>query len=446
MTDVTSPCPVDVSPEVLSDPAAVLFGLEDEFSVLHAERMTPTAIKVVVELTAREGPCPACGVLTTAVKERPLARLVDVPASGQRVQLWWRKRRLACREALCPRRSFTQTSAAVRPRGRVTERLRDRVATAIASSNRAVSDVAAEYGVSWPTAHQALVAAAARWLPAPTPTTVLGIDETRFRTVRWILDGISWKRSDPWLTSFVDCSAEGPGSLLGLAPGRTGSCVKEWLAEQTPQFRAAVQTVVIDPSAPYASGIRASLPNARIAVDKWHLVALAHTMVTEVRQRVTRDQLGRRGTTSDPVWVNRRMLLTGAEHLSTKQWRRLWTGFDTTNDPTKEIQAAWAVKERLRILLGQSEPSKIRWALADFYEAVADAHLPEATRLAGTIERWWPAVLVALTTGITNARTEGFNRIIKQTKRVGCGFRNMINYQRRILTHIAVTRPRWSTA
>jgi hypothetical protein len=63
-------------------------------------------------------------------------------------------------------------------------------------------------------------------------------------------DGISWKRSDPWLTSFVDCSADGPGSLLGLAPGRTGSCVKEWLAEQTPAFRAAIEIVVIDPSAP----------------------------------------------------------------------------------------------------------------------------------------------------------------------------------------------------
>ncbi len=367
-------------------------------------------------------------------------------ASGQRVELWWRKRRLACRETLCPRRSFTQTCTAVRPRGRVTERLRDQVATAIASSNRAVSDVAAEYGVSWPTAHRALIAAAARWLPTPTPTRVLGIDETRFRTVRWILDGISWKRSDPWLTSFVDCSVDGPGSLLGLAPGRTGSCVTDWLVEQTPEFRTAIHTVVIDPSAPYASGIRAALPDAVIAVDKWHLVALAHTMVTEVRQRVTREHLGRRGTTADPVWVNRRMLLTGAEHLSAKQWDRLWTGFDQRNDPTKQIQAAWAVKERLRMLLAQSEPSKIRWALADFYETVLDAHLPEATRLAGTIERWWPAILVALRTGITNARTEGFNRIIKQTKRVGCGFRNMINYQRRILTHIAVTRPRWSTA
>ena len=142
----------------------------------------------------------------------------------------------------------------MRPRGRITERLRDQVATAIASSNRAVSDVAAEYGVSWPTAHRALIAAAVAWLPAPEPTTVLGIDETRFRTVRWVLDGISWKRSDPWLTSFVDCSVDGPGSLLGLAPGRTGSCVKEWLNEQTEQFRHQIDTVVIDPSAPYASG------------------------------------------------------------------------------------------------------------------------------------------------------------------------------------------------
>jgi hypothetical protein len=41
---------------------------------------------------------------------------------------------------------------------------------------------------------------------------------------------------------------------------------------------------------------------------------------------------------------------------------------------------------------------------------------------------------------------EGFNRVIKQTKRIGCGNRNMINYQRRILSHIAVTRPQRTAA
>jgi len=429
----------------MSDATSVLFGLEHDFRVLEVQRVDTTTVKVIIEQTVREGPCPECGMFSGVVKERPWMRLRDLPISGQTVELWWRKRRLVCGEVLCPRKTFTQVSIAVRPRARVTERLRQRVAHAIASSNRAVSDVACEFGVSWPTAHKALVVAAARWLPEPVPTSRLGIDETRFRSVRWILDGLTWRRSDPWLTSFVDCSRDGPGSLLGLAPGRTGACVKEWLGEQSEEFRNAIKIVVIDPSAPYASGIRAALPDAKIAVDKWHLVALANQMVTEVRQRVTRDLLGRRGTVADPVWVNRRLLLTGAEHLSRRQWKRLGAMLDNC-DPTGEIGAAWGVKERLRMLLAEHEPSKIRRRLADFYDAAIDAQLPETSRLAETVQTWWPAILVALTEDASNARTEGFNRIIKQTKRVGCGYRNMINYQRRILSHIAVTRPHRSAA
>jgi hypothetical protein len=52
--------------------------------------------------------------------------------------------------------------------------------------------------------------------------------------------------------------------------------VREWLGEQFAAFRDAIKIVVIDPSAPYASGIRAALPDVKIAVDKWHLVALAN--------------------------------------------------------------------------------------------------------------------------------------------------------------------------
>jgi transposase len=70
--------------------------------------------------------------------------------------------------------------------------------------------------------------------------------------------------------------------------------------------------------------------------------------------------------------------------------------------------------------------------------------LPETTRLAKTLQAWWPAILAALTNDVSNARTEGINRVIKQTKRVGCGYRSMNNYQRRILSHIAVTRPQRS--
>jgi transposase len=434
----------------MDETTSVLFGLDDH-RVLGVTRVDERVVRVVIEPIEREGACPACGVLSARVKDRPLVRLRDLPASGQLVQLWCRRRRLACREPDCPRMSFTPASAQVPTRARLTARLREELAAAIAGSNRAVADVAAEHEVSWHTAHKALVAAAAHWLPEPTPTRVLGIDETRTRTVRWILEEAAgrrmWRRSDPWMTSFVDVDADPTraGLLLGLAPGRSGSCVRAWLGEQTQAFRDLVEFVVIDPSAPYASGIRAALPAARIAVDKWHLVRLANEAVTEVRQRVTREQHGHRGTTEQPAWVHRRMLLTAGDRLSARQLARLRAVL-ASDDPTGEIGAAWAVKERLRMLLGEAEPARIRQALWDFYDAAAAADMPETTRLATTIETWWPAVLVALTEDVTNARTEGFNRIIKQTKRVACGFRNMDNYQRRIMSHIALTRTRPAAA
>ena len=48
---------------------------------------------------------------------------------------------------------------------------------------------------------------------------------------------------------------------------------------------------------------------------------------------------------------------TGVEHLTARQWRRLGRMLDE-HDPTDEIGAAWAVKERLRMLLAESEPAK----------------------------------------------------------------------------------------
>jgi transposase len=196
----------------------------------------------------------------------------------------------------------------------------------------------------------------------------------------------------------------------------------------------------------FAAGLASALPaTAQIAVDKWHLVRLANEAVTEVRQRVTREQHGHRGTLAQPAWVHRRMLLAAGDRLSGRQLARLRAVL-ASYDPTGEIGAAWAVKEGLRMLLAQTNPEQIREALWRFYDAAAAADIPETTRLATTVETWWPAILVALTEDVTNARTEGFNRIIKQTKRVACGFRNMDNYQRRIMSHMALTRTRPAAA
>lgn len=145
---------------------------------------------------------------------------------------------------------------------------------------------------------RALVAHAAVELAEPEPTTVLGMDEVRFGRVRWLPEGVGadgatrWRRMDPWETGFVDLAGD-----------------QAWLAQRSSEFRDRTATVVIDPHAGHAAAVRLALPDARIAVDHFHLIMLGNRAVTAVRQRVTRDLLGRREDKTDPVWANRRLLL-----------------------------------------------------------------------------------------------------------------------------------------
>ncbi len=121
---------------------------------------------------------------------------------------------------------------------------------------------------------------------------------------------------------------------------------------------------------------------------------LANQVVTEVRRRAARDQHGHRGRATDAASAHRRLLLRAGDTLGPKALARL-TKTLRTDDPTDEIGAAWAIKELLRQLLAAHGPTSYsRSGTAHlrtrFLTACVDADMPETTRLAATIERWWP--------------------------------------------------------
>jgi transposase len=411
---------------------------------LAVERVALTALGVRIVQLVTDDPeaarCPGCRVVSTSGKDWVLTRPHDLPCGGGQVAVQWRKRRWRCRTQACERATFTEQVAQVPAGMRTTTRLRSALAVAV-EDGRDQSEVAAAHGVSWPTVQRAVVARGVVE-PEPEPVRVLGMDETRFGRPRWLPDGhhddgrIRWVRTDPWETGFVDITGE--QSLLGQVDGRTSAAVKAWLDARSEAFRAGIEVVVIDPHAGYAAAVRAVLPDAAIAVDHFHLIMLGNKAVTAVRQRVTRDLLDRRGRTTDPVWANRRLLLRGRERLSEPALARMWNGC-VDHDPSGQILSAWIGKEELRALCATAaqggHPSEIRDRLYAFYRWCADAQIPELTTLAETIETWWPAIEVFLTTGLTNARTEGTNRLIKQVKRAACGFRNRDNYRRRVRLH-----------
>jgi hypothetical protein len=106
------------------------------------------------------------------------------------------------------------------------------------------------------------------------------------------------------------------------------------------------------------------------------------------------------------------------------------------SDRSGQILASWIAKEELRKLLALARTDPPREVIAAqlylFYNWCAATTIGELHTLATTVETWWPEIEAFIDTGITNAKTEGLNRLVKQVKRSGCGFRKVDNKHRRV--------------
>ena len=411
------------------DAASVIFNLPG-YRVIDAVDLPLGGRRVKVQPVDLEDGCPECGTVSSRVHAWSVQRVRDV-GHACRVEVVVRKPRLACVEPACGRRTFTPVSEQLPPRARCTTRLKTTVLAAVIDSGRAVAEVAADHGVAWWTV-QATVTAAALLLPNVDDLYVrrLGIDEHRYRRVRWFRDEHGgWRRVEPWMSTIVNTHG---GQVLGVVDGRDSAAVGGWLAERSPAWRARVQVVAIDPSAAFKKAITEQLPNAKISVDPFHLVQLANLMLTRVRQRLVRDREHRRGRKVDPAWAHRTLLVRGYDTLSDRGKARLQAVFDL-DDPTDELSAAWGVKEQVRRILNTStaEAASYQKMILDGYVVAAD--MDETWRLWTTIDTWWPAIEVLIQHRVTNARTEAANTGIKQIKRTGRGYRNASNYRARIL-------------
>ena len=389
--------------------------------------------------------CPQCGVTATRVKEWAITRPRDLPVAGRRCDLRWRKRRWLCGETQCPRGSFTEALPQIPARSRLTGRLRESVGAVVCDGGRTVVQSARDHQVSWPIVMAAVRVHAARTIPAVTPAvTCLGIDETRRGKAQWRFDEQAqvWQTVvDRWHVGFVDLS--GGAGLLGQVEGRTAAVVTDWLNERSDAWKVGVEFVAIDMCTVFKSAIRRALPEAVIVVDRFHIAQLANAALTEVRRRVTVQQRGRRGRKGNREWEPRNRLTRSAANMHASQLDPMVEDLQAL--PAKigvPILAAWNAKEDLMDLLAlmHTNPARTRIAhlLTRFYAACADAEIPEITRLATTIDTWWPEIEASITSGVTNAGSEGTNRVIKTLARDAYGFRNPDN--QRLRTRCATTR------
>jgi transposase len=405
----------------------------------------------VVHVSTMDMPqaCPSCGVPSTSVKGWVSTgpRDVRLPVTARLV---WRKRRWRCQEPGCPRSSFTESIPQIPSRQRVTRRLRAAAGRAVAEGARTVTQAARDFGLSWPVVHAAFLDHATTVLPEESePVIALGIDETRRGTPRFALNsdtGVFEQIVDRWHTGFVDLA--GDQGLLGQVEGRSSSDAGSWLAARTQQWRDGVAAVAIDMCSAYRAAVREHLPHATLVVDHFHVVQLANQVLSSVRRRVTATLRGRRVRKDDPEYGLRRRLLRNREDLTTEKFTDMWNRLIDLGQAGEEILAAWIAKEELRALLALARTGASRHQISHrlwtFYQWCADTDIAELHRLARTIQAWWPQIEAFILTGITNAASEGVNRLIKLEARNAFGFRNPTN--QRLRSRCASIRASWRRA
>ena len=299
-----------------------------------------------------------------------------------------------------------------------------------------INAVARNLGTAWNTVNDAVLEAGYTHLISdPTRfdgVTTIGVDEHCWRHVGW--------RSDRFVTVIIDLTPRSdgrPARLLDMIPGRSKQVLASWLKGQATQFRLNVKTVAMDGFTGYKSAVREVLKSATTVMDPFHVVRLVGDKVTQCRQRLQQETLGRRGRKNDPLYQARRLLLTRNKLLSETAAPKVDA---ILQDPQYEaLTRIWSLYQAVIAAYESPNRTKGRNKLASIIDALGAINtkgFPELRSLARTLRNRRDDILAYFThPHSSNGPTEAINGRLEHLRGIALGFRNLQNYIHRSLLH-----------
>ena len=348
---------------------------------------------VYAEVSNPPAVCTACGSDRLIGHGRNEQVIRDLPTHGKRLAIYVDTRRWRCQTC---GKTFMEALPAVNTKREMTDRLVRWIGQQ--SLKRTFASIADDTGLDEKTIrnifrdHINELEAAFRF---ETPKW-MGIDEIHLIRPRCVISNIQ------------------NNTIVNMLPNRDKKSVVNYLYNL--QGKDQVQYVAMDMWTPYRDAVQAVLPDARIVIDKFHVVRMANDAVEKVRKSL-REQLTpkqRRGLMHDRfVLLKRARARNDRERLLLDGW--------TANYP--ELGAAYRLKEDF---YGIYEGSASPQAALGAYEAWSKAVVPEVrdaySDLIRAFTNWQPWIINYFEHPVTNAYTESLNSLIRVMNRLGRGY------------------------
>ena len=231
------------------------------------------------------------------------------------------------------------------------------------------------------------------------------------------IDEVSWKRQHNYLTLVADHIR---GQIVWGSEGNDSSTADRFFKQIGKSRSHAIEVISLDMGPGYAKSAREHAPQAIIAIDPYHVVALGNRALDEVRRDYWNElrRLGDRDAArrfKDARWS----LLKAPQNLTGDQaatLRRL-------KHAGGEVWRAYTLKEALRAIFAPSLTLQDVTILIDrFISKATRSRLAPFVRLGQTIRRHRDGILQAIRLGINQGRTEALNNKVRLITRRAYGF------------------------
>jgi len=345
--------------------------------------------------------CPECGRRGTIVRQRPALReWRDLPLGGRSVFLVF-----APREVKCPSHGRVEEAIPWAERGaRVT--LRYEYVMLCYSQMMTQKAAAALLRVSPSTLSDQLHRSIER-----------AREGHRIRDLRTLgIDEISYSKGHKYATVVYDLER---AVVVWVGQGKGRESIDTFFEQAMSAYqKARVHAACCDMSEAYMGAIREHCPNATLVLDRFHVVKTLNEAVDEVRK----EQWRTAGTAERKTLKGLRWLLY--RHSSTRSRRDTRT-LKALERANRRIYRAWRLKDEFEQLWRYKSPSAAKRFLERWEKTAMRSRLAPLKKFVATMRKHRAGVLAFVDTRLTNATSEGLNRIIKIVKNRASGFRDL---------------------
>ena len=399
-----------------------LIGIKDQNIIISLVFETDTHIEIQAKLDYPAPSCPHCHGKMIKYDFQKNSKIPLLEQAGTPTLLRLKKRRFQCKS--CKRVTVAETSI-VEKNCQISNLVRQKV-TQLLTEKVSLTDIARRLHVS-------------------TSTVYRKLDQFTFKKhydklpaiMSW--DEFGFKKGD---LAFVAQNYE-TNELITILDNRRQTTIRNYFLKYPLKARQQVQFITMDMSGAYIPLAKKLFPNAKIVLDRFHIIQ--HLGRAFLKTRIaTMNQFDKKSLPYRALKNHWRLFQKDSRKLSLNSFYS--KTFRQTLAPHEVVEKTLNFSEELanyynlyQLLLFHFQEKRVD----EFFELIEE-NRSKVNHYFQTVFRTFlrhkQYIQNALETDYSNAKLEATNKLIKDIKRLGFGFRNFINFKKRVFITLNIKK------